>query len=121
MRMLKFVTSFFSAWTGLIMPSRVRRGWFSVMRRGRARGQIRPKRRIAPVEVWGGVRVAREGVIYFFFVNLELFEFDCPKVGVPVEGETVNPHPRYADPKDCQSFYVCIDGKVPRKGEFFGF
>ncbi|XP_021947670.1 protein obstructor-E [Folsomia candida] len=46
----------------------------------------------------------------------ELFEFDCPKVGVPVEGETVNPHPRYADPKDCQSFYVCIDGKVPRKG-----
>jgi hypothetical protein len=24
-------------------------------------------------------------------------------------------HPRFPDPKDCQSFYVCIDGKVPRK------
>ena len=24
-------------------------------------------------------------------------------------------HPRYPDPKDCQFFYVCVDGKIPRK------
>jgi len=42
----------------------------------------------------------------------ELFDFQCPKSDVEL-GEAI--HPRFADPKDCQYFYVCIDGKVPRK------
>jgi len=42
----------------------------------------------------------------------ELFDFTCPATGDL--GEAI--HPRYADPKDCQAFYVCIDGKIPRKG-----
>ena len=24
-------------------------------------------------------------------------------------------HPRYADPTDCQYFYVCVNGKEPRR------
>jgi hypothetical protein len=44
----------------------------------------------------------------------ELFEFNCPSLPESQKGEAI--HPRYADPKDCQSFFVCIDGKVPRKG-----
>ena len=40
-----------------------------------------------------------------------MLEYDCPKVSA---NEAVA-HPRYADPKDCQFFYVCINGKVPRR------
>lgn len=45
------------------------------------------------------------------FLITEVFEFDCPKVN-ETEGLT---HPRYADPKDCQFFYVCINGVTPRR------
>lgn len=41
----------------------------------------------------------------------ELFKFTCPKVDEGV-GAT---HPRYADPEDCQFFYVCINGLEPRR------
>ncbi|KAG5682690.1 hypothetical protein PVAND_012025 [Polypedilum vanderplanki] len=41
----------------------------------------------------------------------EVFQFTCPKVN-----ETIAvTHPRYADPEDCQYFYVCINGAEPRK------
>ncbi|XP_025831507.1 protein obstructor-E [Agrilus planipennis] len=41
----------------------------------------------------------------------EVFQFECPKVN-----ETFGlTHPRYADPDDCQYFYVCINGNVPRR------
>lgn len=41
----------------------------------------------------------------------ELFAFDCPKVTDAV----AQTHPRYADPEDCQYFYVCVNGDMPRK------
>lgn len=41
----------------------------------------------------------------------ELFKFTCPKVD---EGVAAT-HPRYADPEDCQFFYVCINGLEPRR------
>ncbi|XP_054271009.1 protein obstructor-E-like [Macrosteles quadrilineatus] len=41
----------------------------------------------------------------------DVFKFSCPNV-TDAMGQT---HPRYADPEDCQFFYVCIDGKVPRR------
>ncbi|XP_069190661.1 uncharacterized protein [Procambarus clarkii] len=37
--------------------------------------------------------------------------FTCPKVGLDVAVS----HPRYADPHDCQYFYVCINGQTPRR------
>ncbi|XP_071546408.1 uncharacterized protein [Panulirus ornatus] len=37
--------------------------------------------------------------------------FSCPRVGAD-EAAT---HPRYADPNDCQYFYVCINGQTPRR------
>ncbi|XP_063701262.1 protein obstructor-E-like [Culicoides brevitarsis] len=41
----------------------------------------------------------------------EVFNFNCPKVN-----ETFGlTHPRYADPEDCQYFYVCINGDTPRR------
>lgn len=41
----------------------------------------------------------------------EVFAFDCPAVN-----ETFGlTHPRYADPEDCQFFYVCINGNTPRR------
>ncbi|XP_019932838.3 protein obstructor-E [Aedes albopictus] len=41
----------------------------------------------------------------------DVFKFTCPKVN-----ETVAvTHPRYADPDDCQFFYVCINGETPRR------
>jgi len=41
----------------------------------------------------------------------DIFEFECPKVD-----ETVAvTHPRYADPDDCQYFYVCVNGDIPRR------
>lgn len=41
----------------------------------------------------------------------DVFQFDCPTVD---ESVAVS-HPRYADPDDCQFFYVCINGKTPRR------
>jgi len=41
----------------------------------------------------------------------ELFQFTCPKVDESV----AITHPRYADPDDCQYFYVCINGDRPRR------
>lgn len=41
----------------------------------------------------------------------DVFNFNCPKVN-----ETFGlTHPRYADPEDCQYFYVCINGDTPRR------
>ncbi|SPP85617.1 protein obstructor-E [Drosophila guanche] len=41
----------------------------------------------------------------------DIFEFTCPKVN---ESIAVT-HPRYADPDDCQFFYVCVNGDLPRR------
>ncbi|XP_059620890.1 protein obstructor-E-like [Phlebotomus argentipes] len=41
----------------------------------------------------------------------DVFNFNCPKVDESV----AQTHPRYADPEDCQYFYVCINGEVPRR------
>ncbi|XP_056643143.1 protein obstructor-E-like [Diorhabda sublineata] len=41
----------------------------------------------------------------------EVFEFQCPKV----TEEVAITHPRYADPDDCQYFFVCINGNAPRR------
>jgi hypothetical protein len=43
--------------------------------------------------------------------SADVFDFSCPNV-TEAEGQT---HPRYADPDDCQFFYVCINGVVPRR------
>ncbi|XP_073823985.1 obstructor-B [Musca autumnalis] len=41
----------------------------------------------------------------------DIFEFECPAVN-----ETIAvTHPRYADPDDCQFFYVCVNGDTPRR------
>lgn len=45
------------------------------------------------------------------FIFAELFQFTCPKVDESVGVS----HPRYADPEDCQYFYVCINGVQPRR------
>jgi len=44
----------------------------------------------------------------------EIFEFDCPAREGELQAGQMQ-HPRFADPKDCQYFYVCIDGKTPRR------
>lgn len=41
----------------------------------------------------------------------EVFKFSCPAVAKEI-GQT---HPRYADPEECQFFYVCINGETPRR------
>ncbi|XP_014213720.1 protein obstructor-E [Copidosoma floridanum] len=41
----------------------------------------------------------------------ELFNFTCPSVDESVAAT----HPRYPDAEDCQYFYVCINGKTPRR------
>uniref|UniRef100_A0A8D8W031 Chitin-binding type-2 domain-containing protein n=1 Tax=Cacopsylla melanoneura TaxID=428564 RepID=A0A8D8W031_9HEMI len=41
----------------------------------------------------------------------DVFNFSCPKVTTEI-GQT---HPRYANPDDCQFFYVCINGETPRR------
>lgn len=41
----------------------------------------------------------------------DIFQFSCPKV----DEMTAATHPRYADPDDCQYFYVCINGDIPRR------
>lgn len=50
-------------------------------------------------------------LLFTLFFLAEVFQFDCPKVNESI-GLT---HPRYADPEDCQFFYVCINGNVPRR------
>ncbi|XP_039765895.1 protein obstructor-E-like [Pararge aegeria] len=41
----------------------------------------------------------------------DVFQFNCPSVN-----ETFGlTHPRYADPDDCQFFFVCINGNTPRR------
>ncbi|KAJ8941131.1 hypothetical protein NQ318_004250 [Aromia moschata] len=42
---------------------------------------------------------------------VKVFQFQCPKVDEMVAAT----HPRYADPEDCQFFYVCINGDTPRR------
>lgn len=46
-------------------------------------------------------------------INLisEVFQFECPKV----DDSVALTHPRYADPDDCQFFYVCINGDTARR------
>jgi len=44
----------------------------------------------------------------------DLFDFECPKKDGELQAGELQ-HPRFADPKDCQYFYVCIDGKTPRR------
>ena len=44
-------------------------------------------------------------------LSRDVIKFECPKVLESV-GLT---HPRYPDPEDCQYFYVCINGNVPRR------
>ncbi|CAB3378175.1 Hypothetical predicted protein [Cloeon dipterum] len=41
----------------------------------------------------------------------DVFNFSCPKTNQT--GMAI--HPRYADPEDCQFFYVCINGETPRR------
>ncbi|XP_026482999.1 protein obstructor-E [Ctenocephalides felis] len=41
----------------------------------------------------------------------DVFAFSCPAVAEAEAGK----HPRYADPSDCQFFYVCINGQTPRR------
>lgn len=41
----------------------------------------------------------------------DVFQFTCPKVNESYAAT----HPRYADPDDCQFFYVCINGEIPRR------
>ena len=41
----------------------------------------------------------------------ELFNFTCPKVDESVAAT----HPRYPDTEDCQYFYVCVNGEIPRR------
>ncbi|XP_032677823.1 protein obstructor-E-like [Odontomachus brunneus] len=41
----------------------------------------------------------------------ELFNFTCPKVDDSVAAT----HPRYPDSEDCQYFYVCVNGEIPRR------
>lgn len=45
------------------------------------------------------------------FVITDIFQFTCKKVN---ESIAVT-HPRYSDPDDCQYFYVCINGDIPRR------
>ncbi|KAK7084860.1 chitin binding [Halocaridina rubra] len=44
-------------------------------------------------------------------VSEKVHNFTCPKVG----SDAADVHPRYADPQDCQYFYVCINGETPRR------
>jgi len=41
----------------------------------------------------------------------DIFQFTCQKVNESIAAT----HPRYADPDDCQYFYVCINGEIPRR------
>jgi Chitin binding Peritrophin-A domain len=45
------------------------------------------------------------------FVFPDVFQFTCEKV----DQFKAATHPRYADPNDCQYFFVCINGEIPRR------
>lgn len=40
--------------------------------------------------------------------------FECPNAPKTDASGQVIDHPKYAHPKDCQRFYVCLNGKEPR-------
>lgn len=44
--------------------------------------------------------------------SADIFNFECPKIN---DTNLAATHPRYADPEDCQFFYVCINGDTPRR------
>lgn len=45
------------------------------------------------------------------FDYLDVFNFQCPNVTMEIALQ----HPRYANPEDCQFFYVCVNGDTPRR------
>ncbi|XP_043209741.1 protein obstructor-E-like [Amphibalanus amphitrite] len=50
--------------------------------------------------------------------SAEVLAFECPGAGDPrLAGVPADLplHPRYADPADCQFFFSCLDGVVPRR------
>jgi hypothetical protein len=58
--------------------------------------------------------IQQESRFYEFRSELsvpDVFKFKCPKTTMTESQQ----HPRYADPEDCQYFYVCINGEVPRR------
>jgi hypothetical protein len=58
--------------------------------------------------------IQQESRFYEFRSELsvsDVFNFKCPKTTMTESQQ----HPRYADPEDCQYFYVCINGEVPRR------
>lgn len=60
------------------------------------------------IEIQNGTHTHK---IKFRLFLADLFKFTCPKV----DENTAATHPRYADPDDCQYFYVCINGEQPRR------
>ncbi|CAG0890806.1 unnamed protein product [Cyprideis torosa] len=45
----------------------------------------------------------------------DIYQFECPETALKDAQAQGQQHPRYVDVYDCQFFYICIDGKVPRK------
>lgn len=55
---------------------------------------------------------------------VESGEFVCPGETVKDENGQVVPHPKYADPENCEKFFLCLNGVEKRelrcdKGEVF--
>ncbi|XP_063593487.1 uncharacterized protein LOC134770492 [Penaeus indicus] len=44
--------------------------------------------------------------------STNVLNFTCPTSGFDIQRDA---HPRFPDPDDCQYFYVCINGKDPRR------
>ena len=49
--------------------------------------------------------------------SAEVLSFECPGAEAARDGapDHLPLHPRYADPADCQFFFTCLDGVVPRR------
>jgi len=47
--------------------------------------------------------------------SLETGDFQCPEQGPQDDFSGYDPHPKYADPNDCQKFYICLNGISPRE------
>ncbi|XP_043211797.1 protein obstructor-E-like [Amphibalanus amphitrite] len=45
----------------------------------------------------------------------EYLDFQCPGTKIVAPGPGQPLHPRFEDPKDCQFFFSCLDGVVPRR------